>query len=519
MKRPLSWPAFIGMMLIILSAALPLLASRLDPNAESQEEETAEATDAEVTEAANELGSSDDRATRVIPEAPEGGWDVYVVPIEGPITDPQLFILRRALKEAIANDVEIVLIDMDTPGGALNVTLEMMEALDKFNGQSMTFVNSEAMSAGSYISVATDHIWMAPKAIIGAAEAVAGGGQDIPESMQRKLDSYLRAKIRTFDKEDYRYRSDVLRAMMDPNFELVIDNKIIKREGELLSLTAAEAYALYGTPPQPLLADGIAEDIDDLLTQKLGAGNYQIKTFEVTWSENLAKWFQTISPVLLGLGILLLYFEAQTPTFGVLGMAGACMLLLVFTSNYFAGLAGHEEILFFVVGVILIGVEIFLIPGTLISGLLGALLVVGSLLWAMADIWPEGSDGFEISPKVFYEPVGQLAWGFLITFLGVIALLKFVPKRWFHGGIILSSNVGDEASVLESGGRSIDEEKGSALPEPGTRGQAITDLHPGGQIDIGGRLFQARLNIGSLDKGAQVEVIERRDFSLIVKAI
>ncbi|MGE9297297.1 MAG: NfeD family protein, partial [Puniceicoccales bacterium] len=486
MKRKTSWLAALGALFIAL-AALPLGAEpdeETAPVAEATEAEepatalpTAEAPVAESLpdpDTAQPVADPSPHAPdRVIPETPEGGWDVYVVPIEGAITSPQLYILRRALKEAIKNDVEIVLLDMDTPGGALNVTLEMMEALDKFAGDTITFVNDEAISAGSYISIATDDIWFSPSGIMGAAAVVSGGGQEVDESMKQKIDSYLRAKVRVLSKE-YRYRADVQRAMMDAGYELEIDGQVIKEKDELLSLTADEATAQYGNPPQPLLAQGIAESIEDLLNQKLGAGNYQIREFEVSWSEEFAKWFKTFAPALLGIGMLLLFIEMKTPSFGLIGMGGICLLLLVFASNYFAGMAGNEPVILFIIGVMLIGVEIFLVPGTLLAGMLGAALVFGSLLWAMADIWPEGSEGFEITPMLFYKPVGQLALGFVITGIGIFLALKFLPKTWLYKSIILGAEVGDPSPVLAGGGRSVDESRGGGLPEPGSRGVVVT---------------------------------------------
>jgi len=540
MKREISRIAWLGVWCVALAAAIPLLGLRadesappgsedaapvdpdtapVDPDTEPVEPDTAPAEPKTAAAEPDTAPRSDEPPPeRIIPDPPQGGWDVYVVPVEGAITGPQLFILRRALKEAIRNDVEIVLLDMDTPGGALNVTLDMMEALDKFAGDTITFVNSEAISAGSYIAIATDDIWFSPDGIMGAAAVVAGTGQEVDESMKQKIDSYLRAKVRVLSKE-HRYRARVQRAMMDAAYELEIDGHVIKQKDELLSLTADEAIARYGEPPQPLLAEGIAETVEDLLDRKFGAGNYNVVEFEVTWSEEFAKWFQGFAPALLGIGMLLLFIEMKTPNFGIIGMAGICLLLVVFASNYFAGMAGNEPIILFGVGVILLAVEIFVLPGTLIAGLLGLVLVFGSLIWAMADIWPRGAEGFELKPMLFYRPIGQLALGFLIAGIGVFLALRFLPSKWLYGSIILGSVVGDPEPVLAGGGRSIDEGRGAGLPAVGARGVATTDLRPSGTVDIDGRRFQARLAIGTLERGAEIEVVEHRDFSLVVRGV
>src|SRR5688572_9859330 len=204
---------------------------------------------------------------------------------------------------------------MKTPGGSADSTLKIMEALDKFPGRTITFVNDEAGSAGAIIAAITDKIYFAPNGVMGAAELIFGTGQDVPEGLKRKMNSYLAAKIRAFS-GDQPMRSDVLEAMMNPDFELKLDDKVIKPKGKLLTLTAREATASYGTPAAPLLASGIVSSIDELLSKELNVANIEVKRLEVTWSERLAVFLRTISPLLLGVGLLSLYIEFKTPGFG-----------------------------------------------------------------------------------------------------------------------------------------------------------------------------------------------------------
>ena len=160
--------------------------------------------------------------------------DVYVIPITGAIGTPNLYILRRGLKEAIVNDVGMVILDMDTPGGRVDITLEMMEMLDRFDGITATYVNDDAISAGSFIAAATQEIYFSPRGKIGASAAIQGTGEDVAETAKQKIESYLRANIRVIT-EDYPYRSDVVRAMLDADFELKIGDELIKPAGEVLT--------------------------------------------------------------------------------------------------------------------------------------------------------------------------------------------------------------------------------------------------------------------------------------------
>lgn len=511
--------AWFSLFLLGFSWVLPLPAETDAPAAEPIAEGSA-AEDA-PTAAADELGEQTppnavERTAYIAPpppEPPEGGWDVYVVPIEGPINSPQLYILRRALKEAIEKDIEVVLINMDTPGGELGVTLEMMEALDKFEGETITYVNAEAISAGSYIAISTDDIYFSPGGIMGAAEAVSASGENINESMQRKIESYLRAKVRVLSKE-HRYRAQVQRAMMDPDYVLEIDGVVLKEEGELLSLTADEAVEAFGEPLQPLLANGIADSVDALLTQRYGEGNYLIREFKVTWSERFAKWFKTIAPALLGIGFLMVFIEIKTPNFGLIGGIGIALVLLVFASNYFAGMAGHIEVIVFIVGVLLVVAEVFLFPGTLIAGALGALLMAGALLWAMVDIWPTPEGGITVNWGSVERAVRNLLLGAAIALVGMALLWRFLKGSGLYRRVVSEGAIGqlDTLAVGRPGAA-------SALPAPGSEGVAITDLRPLGTVEIGKQRYEASVSSGQVNRGQKIRVVRRDSFALKVEPI
>ena len=224
-----------------------------EPKATEKVSPTNEAPAPQNEAPANAVGSATSDATADRTEtAADGVIDVYIIPITDAINKPNLYILRRGLKEAISNNVEMVLLDMDTPGGRVDITIEMMEALARFDGITATYVNNDAISAGSFITAATQEIYLAPDGKIGASAVIMGGGQEVPETARMKIESYLRANIRVLT-EDYPYRSEVIRAMLDAEFELKIGDEVIKPAGELLTLTAKEAIREYGDPPAPLL--------------------------------------------------------------------------------------------------------------------------------------------------------------------------------------------------------------------------------------------------------------------------
>ena len=467
------------------------------------------------------LGTEDNPSSQGegnISEAPVNRQkSAYVIPIRDQIGPPILDILRRGMKDAIEQNVDLVVLDMDTPGGELGVTLEIMQeildSLGSWEGKILTFVNKEAISAGAYIAIATQEIAFAPYSQIGAAEAVSGGGREIDPSMKRKINSYLKAKIRNFA-GSYKYRSQIMSAMMDANVSLVIegeplraaDGSLIKKAGELLTLTGEEAVKTYGTPPQPLLGIGVFQSIEDLLNQRWGANQYQLIKMEINWAEEIGLWLNGVAPLLLSVGLVLLFIEFKTPGFGIFGGLGIGFILVFFASKYVAGLAGQEELLLFLVGVCLVLVEIFLAPGLFLPAMLGLALIFGSLIWAMADIWPAQEITWSIG--LFKKPLVELAQSLGLAFILGYFAVKLIGKTPLGKSMILEKSIDGGANDLNPN-----------LVITDSIAQCITELYPSGKVDVGGHLFDARSNSGRIEKGTRVRVVKQTAFELVVERL
>jgi membrane-bound serine protease (ClpP class) len=440
---------------------------------------------------------------------------VVVIPIREQIAKPELFILRRGLKEAIENKVDTIVLDMETPGGDLETTFEMLKALEKFPGKTVTYVNREAISAGALISAGTDEIHFAPGGVIGAAAPVLVTGGEIDETMRGKIVSYLKARMRSIS-EGKGYRGEVISAMIDMDYELKIGDEVIKAKGELLSLTAQEAMKSYGDPPRALLGSGIADNLDALLDGIHGAGNYSVTRLEITWSEKLAQYLTALTPILMGLGLVCLFIEFKTPGFGIFGISGLTLLAIVFFGQFVAGLSGHEPILFFLLGVILLVIELFFFPGSMVLGLTGAAMMLGSLVWAMTDLWP--GEPIPLSGDVFVRPLLNMMAGVIVATLLFLAILKFLPKGGLWGHMVLEASVaGEPVAARAIAGGGSDEPRASVLI--GETGFTATGLFPSGQVEIGGRRYEARLAMGYADAGTPVKVTGLAEFGLIVEVL
>ena len=494
-----TFPAARAVATLLLALLLPLLARSGEASPAGNAVESAPApASATAPASASALAAAPTR--------------VMVIPVREEIATPILYIIRRGLKEAIEQKADVVVLDMKTPGGALDVTFEIMEALGRFPGRTITYVNTEAISAGAFISAMTGEIWFAPTGVIGAAAPVMATGGEIDASMKQKIVSYLRARVRAVS-EGKGYRGEVISAMIDANYELKIGDKIIKPKGELLSLTASEANERYGDPAQPLLGAGTAATLDELLTQKLGATAASTRRFEVSWSEEFAVLLNSLRPLLLGLGLLLAVIEFKTPGFGVFGVSAAVLLAAVFFGHYIAGFSGHEPVLVFVLGLLAVMVELIFFPGVVVVAAGGLLLMLGSLVWSMADLWP--NEPITFSPEVFLEPVANLVAGLGVAVVLGLLFARFLPRGWIWDRMVLATSVSGAAQVAGGAPGVV----GSAPSLIGAHGVAFTALYPSGQVEVDGHRYEARLAVGSVERGAAVVVRSRSEFGLVVEAI
>ena len=466
---------------------------------------------------------SDKNETETTEQSPSTSHSVkiaYQIPIRDQIGPPILDILRRGLKDAIAANADIVVIDMDTPGGELGVTLKIMqeiiESFDRFDGPIITYVNREAISAGAYIAIATNEIAFAPFAQIGAAEAVSGGGADIDSSMKRKINSYLKAKIRSYTAK-HRYRSRVMASMMDSNETLLIEGKqplaadgsVIQKKGELLTLTAEEAINRYGDPQQPLLGIGIYESIEKLLDEKWGPGQYSLIKMEINWAESAGLWLNSVGPIIIGIGLLGLFIEFKTPGFGFFGVAGIIFVLIFFASKYVSGLAGQEEIIIFLIGVSLVILEIFLFPGLIFPAIIGIFMIFGSILWAMVDIWPNSDISWNF--ELFKQPLLDLFLAIAIAIGLAVLLSRILPHTSIWNKLILAETVGNMKG-LNTNSISVQEKI-----KTGSVGYSVSELFPTGQVEIDGVRYDARSSLGKIERGINIEVTGFNDYELTVK--
>ena len=493
------------------------LAAALAPFVQAQEEKPlTEKTTVESMEKMQRLGNdkaSGDRQAKV-----------YVVPVRDDIMPPILYVIRRGVKDAMEAEADCLILDMETNGGRVDITEDIFDIIGKFRGETVTYVNKDAYSAGAFIAVATQKIYMAPQSVIGAAAPImmgpTGGVSEMPSTMEVKINSAIRAKVRT-QAEKNGYAVDVIEAMVDKTKKLERDEKIICQEGDILTLTNLEAEAKYGEAKTPLLSSGTVESIDALINE-LGYTGAQRVDVEPLGAEELGTWINAISPLLLLIGIIGLYIEFKTPGFGVFGAVGIAALVVYFFGGYVSGLAGIEWVGVFVLGVVLVALELFLLSGTLIIGMVGVVCMLVALVMGMTDIYPNmpwfptGEGGGEGVPQVegidfalpdFSKPIRDLTIAVVLSIPVIWALVKYLPHTSFFASF---------ASEAASGVESVAAVAAEVDSRLGQVGEATTPLHPGGKAMFGDDMCTVVTQGEMIALGAQVKVIGHRGSDLLV---
>lgn len=428
---------------------------------------------------------------------------IMVIPVEGEINKGMVYLVRRAIGEAEQSNARALVLHMNTNGGRLDATEEIMEELSHTTVETITYVDRKAFSAGAFIAVATRSIYMAPGSVIGAATPVLAGPQGpekLSKSFEEKITSATRAMIRSAAAHND-HPVKVVEAMVDKDIEIpgIID------KGKLLTLTNEEAAR-----SEIALSKGTYADVESMLTSR-DVENAKIIRLQPLWSEKLAIFLtnSAISGILMMLGMLGLYLEFKTPGFGLPGIAGITALALFFWGHHIAGLAGFEEIVILFIGLFLLALEILVIPGFGMAGIGGILAVITAIFMAMIKRFP----GTPVIPDLteLYKPLLSLSIGLVGTFLGGVALFRFLPGGGSRYGIILRAN--------ENRGEGF-----SSISRPletlvGKHGVAITPLRPAGKARFGESLIDVITEGGYVDNQSALRVLAVEGARVIVEAV
>lgn len=417
---------------------------------------------------------------------------VYRFSIREAIMPPAERKFNRAMEEADSMHADFILLTLDTYGGAVDVADRMRTRLLNSDAITLVFIENNAASAGALISIACDSIFMKKEATIGAAVVVTGEGGAAGEKYQ----SYFREKFRATAQSTGR-DPDIAEAMVNPDVYIpgVIDS------GKILTLTAEDALKLG-------YCNRIVEREEDIFDY-MHLENAEVIEFRLTAVDRIIRFLT--DPVVSGLLITVIFFgiffELQSPGIGFPLIAAISAAVLYFTPLYLDGLAENWEILIFVIGILLIAAEIFVIPGFGVAGISGIILTLGGLVLSLVQNVRfdfHGVPGGQISEAVTVV---------LLALLFTIALLFFLGSR-LHSNPLTRALVFSDEEKAEHGYTSDLFTKDNPS---GKTGVAMTDLRPGGKVQIGDEVYDAVTGGEYIEKGKKVTVLEARGYLLKVE--
>ena len=431
---------------------------------------------------------------------------VVVLPVEGAISEAQFYYLRRVLKKAESTGASALILNMDTPGGALKATEQIVQMLMKSSVPVYTYVNTNAGSAGALIALGTKKVFMAPISAIGAAAPVVSSGEEIPATMNAKIVSYYSGYFRSVAQLNG-YHPELVDGFMNLDKEVKVGNEVINPKGALLTLSAQEAVKVVGD--RPLLASGIAKDIDEVC-KDAGLNPKAIVKIQPSGFEILAQWITLLAPLLLLGGIIGAYIEFKSAGTIVPGILSAVCFLLFFTGHYLAGLTGLEVAAVFVVGLLLVLVELLFFPGVAIVAVLGAALMVGALFFAMVDYYPDQPLNFSFA--LLARPMLNLSLAIIASAFSIALLARFLPDLPLFRRLFLSAQ--------STAGPSIPTvavtEKSPGLTV-GDTGTARTILRPSGKAVFGDALVDVMTQGQFIEQGAPVRVLTISGDAVVVE--
>ncbi|HSV26817.1 MAG TPA: NfeD family protein [Sedimentisphaerales bacterium] len=454
-----------------------------------------------------------------------------VIPCRGMIDDGLFQSIKRRTEQALDMGASYIIYEISTYGGRLDAADNIAKYFIHDIGQrarTIAYISSEAISAGALISVSCDDIIMRENTTIGNSAPVMLEGQ--LEGVEReKAESFLRAAFQRAA-ESNNYPAPLLRAMVTQQVEVYrvrniqtgaleffegdrmpvdanqwdLGNKeLIDGKDTILTLTATQAYE-YG------IARAVVEDIYGALAFLEERDNVVFDkatiTLETNWSEELVRWLNSpaVTGILFMIGLLGIYVELQAPGLGLPGLAALIAFLTLFGSRYLIGLANYVEVIVFFLGLILLAVEIFVLPGFGLAGAIGSICILAGLFGMLLPNdpgqipWPT----VDMEWEMLRNGVISLGLGFVGFLVIALLLARYMPRWRAFSGLILAPPVavGQGAVSMTTSPEQPVEVK------VGDEGEALTALRPAGRARFGTSVVDVVAQAEFLEQGTKVRI-------------
>ncbi|MGF7185489.1 membrane-bound serine protease (ClpP class) [Desulfitispora alkaliphila] len=406
---------------------------------------------------------------------------VYIIPVEGTIDGGEAAFFERAFNEAEAAGAQLVLVEINTPGGRLDSVMDMEQTMRRSDIPIAAFVTGGAISAGALIAFSAPDLYMAPGTTIGAAEARMG-----EERADEKTLSYWRESLGGAAERHGRDKL-IAEAMVDVDIEIpgLID------AGKLLTMTANTALEWE-------MIDGIFDTREQVLAE-LGFEGAGVAEVEKGPAEHLASLVTNpfISPILLTLGFYGLLLELYSAGWGISGTIGLISLGLFFGGHLIAGFAGIESLILFLAGIILVLVEVFVTPGFGVAGIGGVIALIASIVTA------------SISFNQAIISLAAMSFGTVLLFL---LSFRFFKTRNFWKRVVLGDKMETDKGYVSA--------DSSLVELLGKEGVTLTPLRPAGTIEIeDGRRVDVVTEGSFIGNNTDVKIVKVEGTRVIVRKV
>ncbi len=450
-----------------------------------------------------------------------------VIPVVGTVDHGMAAFVGRCLRAASEETGVVVVLDIDTYGGQVDAAFDIVDSVTACHAPTVAFVRSKAISAGALIALSAGKMAMRPGAAIGDVAPLINTNEG-PKMLGEKHQSPIRAKFRALAaKNGYPavlteamvteeiavfevtlpdtafYTDSAKLAALDPQTKSkIVSSKKIVREGELLTMTDAEALR-FGFSAMTV------GGVDEML-QRMGYKNAAIVYESKSWSEGFVSVIAMLAPLLMMLGLSSIYIEMRSPGFGIPGVIGICCLALVFFGQYAVGLANYTELLLFAFGAALLALEVLVIPGFGFAGFAGiALLLIGMVLSFQNFVVP--NPDFPWQAAVLKRNIVRVSVSVIGAVVLIIVFFKYFFKRL--GAVVKGPYL---AATLEGAQSDMGM---SFVPKIGDRGVASTPLRPSGKVRIGAELCDVVTDGRFVDSGAEVVISQVQGNRIVVAPV
>ncbi|MEG0260768.1 MAG: nodulation protein NfeD [Lysinibacillus sp.] len=403
---------------------------------------------------------------------------VYHVPVYKEVEKGLHAFLARAFKEAEENYAEAIILEIHTPGGLVNAAGDIAKLMDETSIRTIAYINKDAHSAGAFLALHADEIYMAPNGTIGAAAVIDSTGNAANMKANSAWLAQMKAAAETSGRDSLYALS-----MADKNIQIP---ELRAGDGDVLTLSASEALEVG-------YSEGTVSNFAELLKVADLKGS-DIVPIEPTFTEEIARFIThpIVIPILLSLASLGLVMELYSPGFGVPGLMGLSALGLFFFGHLVAGLAGYETLLLFIVGLALLVAEFF-IPGGII-GIIGGILIIISLFMA-------GNSVVGMAISIFIA--------LIVALIGMVIMMKFFGKRL----MVFNNLVLKDATTTEKGYVS----NVNRTELLGQVGKTITPLRPAGTAQFANERVDVVTEGGYIDAAKHVVVIKAEGSRIVVR--